>query len=87
MHSICNSKNNVPSEIQVISHRGSSYDYHFMIKELGNQFEVEFECFWENKEKYYPFSVPIKREIIKVDKDGNKTDETISYKIKFIDSA
>ena len=36
MHSICNSKNNVPSEIQVISHRGSSYDYHFMIKELGN---------------------------------------------------
>ena len=28
-----------------------------------------------------------KMEIIKIDKDGNKTDETISYKIKFIDSA
>ena len=26
-------------------------------------------------------------EIIKIDKDGNETDETISYKIKFIDSA
>ena len=26
-------------------------------------------------------------EIIKIDKYGNETDETISYKIKFIDSA
>ena len=26
-------------------------------------------------------------EIIKIDKDGNETDETISYKIKLIDSA
>ena len=32
------------------------------------------------------FSVPIKREVIKIDKDGNKSVETISYKIKFIDS-
>ena len=39
------------------------------------------------KVKYKSFSVPIKKENIKIDKDGNKTDETISYKIKFIDSA
>ena len=32
-------------------------------------------------------SFPIKKEIIKIDKDGNETDENISYKIKFIDSA
>ena len=32
------------------------------------------------------FSVPIKKEVIKIDKDGNKSVETISYKIKFIDS-
>ena len=38
------------------------------------------------KVKYKSFSVPIKKENIKIDKDGNKTDETISYKIKFIDS-
>ena len=32
------------------------------------------------------FFAPIKRELIKIDKDGNKSVETISYKIKFIDS-
>ena len=31
--------------------------------------------------------MPIKKEVIKVEKDGDKIDETISYKIKFIDSA
>ena len=39
------------------------------------------------KEKYRTFSLPIKKEIIEIDKDGNKTVKTISYKIKFIDSA
>ena len=34
-----------------------------------------------------PFSVPIKKKVTKVEKDDGKTDETISYKIKFIDSA
>ena len=28
----------------------------------------------------------MKMEVLKIDKDSNKTDETISYKIKFIDS-
>ena len=32
------------------------------------------------------FSVPIKKEITKIDKDGNNKIMTISYKIKFIDS-
>ena len=39
------------------------------------------------KEKYRTFSLPIKKEIIEIDKDGNKSVKTISYKIKFIDSA
>ena len=30
-HSICNSKLNVPNEIHVAFHRGSSYGYHFII--------------------------------------------------------
>ena len=31
-HSICNLKFNVPNEISVVFHRGSNYDYHFIIK-------------------------------------------------------
>ena len=41
----------------------------------------------ESKEKYKTFSFPIKKEIEKIKKDGNETVETVSYKIRFIDSA
>ena len=33
------------------------------------------------------FSVPIEKEVVKIDKDGNETFVTISYQIKFIDGA
>ena len=33
----------------------------------------------------YEFLVPVKK-VIKIDKDGNKSVETLSYKTKFIDS-
>ena len=52
-------------------HNGSTYDYHFIIKELAEEFEGEFECFGENTEKSVTFSVPIKKEISKKDKNGN----------------
>ena len=65
---------------------GSTYDYHFIIKELAEELEIEFECLGENTEKYIPFSVPIKKEITKIDKDGNDKIMKTSYKIKFIDS-
>ena len=67
-------------------HNGSTYDYHFIIKELAEEFEGEFECLGENIEKYINFSVPIKKEITKKDKNGNNKITKISYKIQFIDS-
>ena len=85
-HNICNLKFNVPNEFPVVFHNGSNYDYHFIIKELANEFEGQFECLGENKEKYKP-SVPIKKKITKIDKDGTESVDNISYKIKFIDSA
>ena len=57
-------------EIPVLFHNGSTYDCHFIIKELAKEFEEEFECLRENTEKYVTFSVPIKKEITKKDKDG-----------------
>ena len=55
-HSICNLKCKVPHEIPVVFHNGSNYDYHFIIKELANKFDGQFECLRENKEKYKNFS-------------------------------
>ena len=76
----------MPKEIPVVFHNGSTYDYHFIIKELAEEFEGEFECLGENPEKYTTLSVTIKKEITKKDKDGNDKTTKVSYKIKFIDS-
>ena len=85
-HDICNIRYKIPKEIPVVFHNGRTYDYHFIIKELAEEFEGEFECLGENTEKYITFSVPIKKKITKIDKDGNDKIMKISYKIKFIDS-
>ena len=85
-HEICNLRYKIPKEIPVMFHNGSTYDYHFIIKELAEEFEGEFECLGENTEKYITFSVPVKKEITKKDKNGNDEIAKISYKIKFIDS-
>ena len=85
-HDICNLRYKIPKEIPVVFHNGSTYDYHFIIKELAEEFEGEFECLGENTEKYITFSVLIEKEIIKKDKCGNDKATKISYKIKFIDS-
>ena len=69
----------MPKEIPVVFHNGSTYDYHFIIKELVKEFEGNFDCLGENTEKYITFSVPLKKKI------ENKNLE-ITYKIKFIDS-
>ena len=56
-HCICNLRYKVPQEIPVKIHNGSKYDYHFLIKELAEEFKGEFECLRENTEKYISFSV------------------------------
>ena len=57
-------------------HNGSTYNYHFVIKKLAEEFKGEFECLGEITEKYITFSVPLK----------NENDQKITYKLKFIHS-
>ena len=38
-HSICNWRYKVPKEIPVVIHNGSTYDYHFIIKQLAEEFD------------------------------------------------
>ena len=78
-HNICNLRYKVSKEIPVVFHNGSTYDYHFIIKELVKEFDGNFDCLGENTEKYITFSVPLKKKI------ENK-DIEINYKMKFIDS-
>ena len=41
--SMCNLRYKVQREIPVIIHNGSKYDYHFIIKELGEEFKGQLE--------------------------------------------
>ena len=55
-HNICNLRYKIPKEIPVVFHNGSTYDYHFIIKEFVKEFEGNFECLGKNTEKYNIFS-------------------------------
>ena len=77
-HRICNLMYNTPREIPIAFHNGSSYDYHFIIKGLAKEFDGDFEYLGENKEKFITFSLPNKKE--------SNEDNTIIYRIEFIDS-
>ena len=89
-HSYCYLKYQTTKKIPVVFHNGSTYDYHFIIKQLARVFKGYFECLGENTEKYITFSVPIKR-VLDKDKDKDKGKDkkkvkTITYRLKFIDS-
>ena len=72
-HNICNLRHKVPKEIPVVLHNGSTYDYHFIIKELVKEFDGNFDCLGKNTEKYITFSVPLKKKI------ENKASIEINY--------
>ena len=55
-HSKCNLNYKVPNNIPIISHN-ASYDTHFIINQLAEEFKGEYDCIGENMEKYIIFSV------------------------------
>ena len=54
-HNICNLRYRISKEIPIVFHNGSTYNYHFIIKELVKEFDGHFECLGENTGKYERF--------------------------------
>ena len=50
-HNICNLQYKVTKKIPIVFHNGSTYDYHFVIKQLAKESKGEFKCLGENTEK------------------------------------
>ena len=75
-HNICNLQYKVTKKNPVVFHNGSTYDYHFVIKQLAKDFKDEFECLGENTAKNIIFSVPLKKE--------NNNSKKITYKLTAI---
>ena len=44
VHNICNLKYSVPKKIHIVFHNGPNCDYHFIIKELPEEFKKQFIC-------------------------------------------
>ena len=77
-HSIGNLKYRLPKKNPIVFHKGSNYNYHFITKELAEKFRKQFSCIQENTEKYITFTVPVKKEITRIDKNGEGITKDIS---------
>ena len=65
-HNNCNLRYGIPKEIPIVFHSGSTYDYHFIIKQLAKEFNGNFDCLGENTEKYITLSAPIYKKMIMI---------------------
>ena len=54
-HNKCNIKYKITKNILIVFHNLSSYDGHFIIKELANELDGILECLGENTKKYISF--------------------------------
>ena len=71
-HSICNLKYSVPKNIPIAFHNRSTYDYHFIIKELAEDFKKQCASLGEDTEKHITFTVPIEKKVTRIDKNGEE---------------
>ena len=67
----------MPKKISVAFHNESNYDYHFIINMLAEKSEKQFTCLGENTEKYINFTVPIKKEVTRIYKNGEEIAKNI----------
>ena len=54
---------------------------------MAEEFKKQFICLGEDTEKYIAFTVPIEKEVTRIDKNGENITENISYILQFIDSS
>ena len=65
-HNICNLRCKIPKEIPVVFHNGFTYDYHFIIKQLAEEFKSNFDCLGENTENILLFLYQLKKSLIMI---------------------
>ena len=60
-HSICNLRYKVLKEIPVVIYNGSTHDYHFIIKQLAEEFESHFKYLGEKQKNISLFQYQLKK--------------------------
>ena len=77
VHSICNLRYKIPKEIPIGLYSGSTYDYHFIIKELAKKLRVSLKTQEKIQRNILLFQYQLKK---------NDNGKTITHKLEFIDS-
>ena len=54
---------------------------------MAEEFEKQFTCSGENTEKYISLQFQQKKEIIRIDRNGEEITKNISYILQFINNA
>ena len=72
-------------KIPIVFHIRSNYNYQFIVKELAEEFKKHFLCLRDNTKKI-TFTVPIGKEVTRIDKNGQRITKNISYILHFADS-
>ena len=62
----------------MIFHKEANYIYHFIVKELSKEFEACFNYLEENTKQCKKYSVLIKEEEKRIDKNGQKITKILS---------
>ena len=75
------------TKVSMAFYNRSNYDYHFIIEELAQEFKKWFTWLGENTEIYISFTVPIEKEVTRIDKNGEEVAKNMSYILQFINSA
>ena len=83
-HSLCDLRHLEQSDILVILHNESNYDFHLLIKDLAKEHLPYIKCLGENTEKYISFSLKIDNP--EYDEDNKDEDKPKSYNLRFADS-
>ena len=78
-------KYSVPKKFPIVFHKGSNYDYNFIIKELAEEFKKQFTCLGQNTEKSITFTFPIEKEVTRINKNGEEATRNIFCILQYID--
>ena len=74
------------NKIPIAFHNESNYDFHFIIEVSAEEFKKQFTCLGENTGKHITFTIPIEKEVTRIDKNREEITKNIFYMLQLIDS-
>ena len=79
MHSIFNLKYSVPKKIPIVFQNGFNYDFHFIMKELAEEFKKTIYLFRRKHWKIHNLYSSNRKRSYEIDENGEEITKHLSY--------